>query len=171
MLFRSLVGNVEVRSRRGGNDLYPGGDSLDPAEQRPDERPLDVGSQSDDRARVPAVGPPVDRHDRRGGIVGMIDVAASVSGEGDLLSHRREPPKVPFGADEGTLRVLAFDAQDREAVRLDLQLAAEDGRGEVEPGIDRRERDRDLLLDVVDSKPLECPARSEERRVGKECRL
>ena len=105
---------------------------------------------------MPAVGAAVDRHRGARRIVGVIDVAAAVSGEGDLLSPRGQPPQIPFGADERALRVLTLDADDRQAVGLQIELAAE--QVAAKPRVDRRKRDRDLLLNVIDAQTFECPA-------------
>ena len=50
----------------------------------------------------------------------MIDVAAGETGEHQFLAQRGDPAALPKGADEGALRVLAFGAQDGQAVRPKL---------------------------------------------------
>src|SRR5207248_10876913 len=89
-------------------------------------------------------------------IVGVIDVASAISSEGDLLAPGGQPAQIPFGADERALCVLALDADDRQAVCLQIELAAE--QVAAKPRVDRRKRDRDLLLYVIDAQAFECPA-------------
>ena len=108
----------------------------------------------------------IEGHDRAGGIVGVVDVAAGIAGERHFLAPVRQPAQVPSRAGEGALRVLALDAQDRQAVRLELDSPAEDRRIEPEARIDRRQGDRDSLLDIVDPQALERPAGDRDVAVG-----
>ena len=55
------------------------------------------------------------------------------------------------------MRILPLDTRDSEAVALKFDPPAGDAVDE-EAGVDRWKRDRDLLLDIVDSKPFERPA-------------
>ena len=91
------------------------------------------------------------------GIVGMIDVAASICRQDHFLTPRGEAVQVPAYAGEGALGVLAVDAQDGEAVGLQLDISAGD-IAEAEAGVDCRERDRSLSLAVIDAQALESPA-------------
>src|SRR4029078_7212294 len=88
---------------------------------------------------------------------GMIDITAAVGGQGHFLAHRRQETPVPACTGEGALRILPLDTRDSEAVALKFAPPAGDAVDE-EAGVDRWKRDRDLLLDIVDSKPFERPA-------------
>ncbi len=94
----------------------------------------------------------------------MIDVAAAVGGQSDLLAPRGEPPEVPSRAGEGALRVLPVDADDRQAVGLQLEPAARPTSFDPEAGVDRWKGDRNLLLPIVGAQALERPAG--DRNVG-----
>src|SRR5262249_20296658 len=94
---------------------------------------------------------------------GMINVAANISREIELLAPGSEPAHVPLRAGERALAILPLDANDREAVGLDFDLAAKD-IANPDSGIDRRKRDRNLLLNVVDAETLERPG--SDRNVG-----
>src|SRR4029079_15480926 len=120
-------------------------DPLDAAERGPDERPFHVSGQSADGARVPAVGAAVDVDRRLFGVVGMVDIAAAVGGQRQLLAERRQEPAIPARAEEGALRILTLVADDRRAVAFELSLAAGDIL-EPESRVDRGQGDRDLLL-------------------------
>ena len=88
----------------------------------------------------------------------MIEIAAGISGQQELLSEGGEPPQVPARTDEGALGVLAVDPEDGEAVGLKLHIPADHRPIEAKAGVDRRQRDRNLLLHIVDAQALERPA-------------
>src|SRR5206468_358663 len=67
--------------------------------------------------------------------------------------------KIPPGAGKGALRVLALNPQDCQAVRLQLDLSAQNRIIEPEAGIDRRQRERNRFLNVIAALALKCPAR------------
>jgi len=66
-------------------------------------------------------------------VAGIVDVAARIAGESHLLAPVSQASQVPARAREGTLCVLAFDAEDREAVCLHFQRSAEHRRVKPEP--------------------------------------
>ena len=136
-----------------------------PPNSGPTKRPFEVGGERADGSRVPAIGPAVDRDRGAPDLVRVVDVASRVAGQGQFLAPSRQPPQVPLRAREGALRVLALDADDIEAVALDLQRAAEHVLL-AEAGVDRGKRDRDLLLPVVGAQPFERPAGDRDVAVG-----
>src|SRR4051795_12845435 len=87
----------------------------------------------------------------------MIDVTAAISSQSQFLAPGGQPPKIPFRAGESALRVLPLDANDRKAVRLDLQRSSEQVLFS-EARIDRGQSDRNFLLDIVRAQPFERPA-------------
>src|SRR3954454_4013271 len=96
----------------------------------------------------------------------MVEVAAAICGKGDFLAPRSQPPQVPPDAGESSLGILPVDPQDREAVRLEFRPTA----GNVvktKARIDRWQRDRDLLLAVVNAQALERPAGDGDVAVGR----
>src|SRR5205085_7588972 len=123
---RVLVGDVHVRGRRGEYKLNSRNDPLDSPEQRPDERPFDVGSEGPDCSTVPTVGSAINGDGRLLGTVGMIEVAATVGGENHLLAPRGKLPQIPAQARERALGILPLDTRDGEAVGLQLQVPAGD---------------------------------------------
>ena len=88
----------------------------------------------------------------------MVSVGTRECGKRDFLPHGRDLAQIPFGAGEGALGILAVDPQDGEAVGLDHDFPARDRAGQDEACVERRKRDWDLFLDIVDAQPLECPA-------------
>src|SRR3954466_8831410 len=98
---------------------------------------------------MPAIRTPIDCNRRLARFISVIDVAASVSGEVENLSPRRDPPQVPLHASEGALCILTVDPENGEAVRLDLNVATRD-LAEAETCVDGRKSERDFLLPVID---------------------
>ena len=152
-----LVRDVEVRRRRRQHELNARDQPLHAAKQRADERPLDVRGQSPDR-RGRASHPPPDRSARRArGIVRVIEVAAAISGQGELLAPWREAPQVPLRAGKGALRVLPVDAAGSPgcwpAARACRRRCRPCGSGRRLPAAQS-----ESLLFVVGAQALERPA-------------
>ena len=108
----------------------------------------------------------IDRHSRTHGIISVINVTAAVGRERQFLAPRRQAPQVPSRAGKGALRVLAFDPQDREAVRLELEPAAGDVV-HAEARVDRRAGQSELSsARLPDAQALERPAGDRDVGVG-----
>src|SRR6185369_10231958 len=81
---------------------------------------------------------------------------------------RSQATQIPLRTGKRALCVLALDTDDRQAVGLEFDFSAENLVAEPDPGIDRRQRDRDLLLDIVDPQALERPAGDRNVGIGRD---
>ena len=115
---------------------------------------------------MPSVSAAIQRDCCTCRIIGVVNVAASIAGEGQLLTPVGEGAHVPPCACERPLRVLSFETQDSQAVRLQLQRSTDKRGIQPEARVDRGQRDRHLLLDVVDPQPLERPTGDRDVAVG-----
>src|SRR5438270_9846602 len=95
----------------------------------------------------------------------MINIAAAVGCEDDLLAPGRQPPEVPLKAGEGALCILTFDTGDGEAVGLQLEVPTR-YIVKAEAGVDGRQCDWNLLLLVARTQPLEHPTGDRDVAVG-----
>ena len=140
-----LVGDVEIVGRRRQHQLDPRGQPLGTAPQRADQRPAQIRGERADPAELPAVLAAIDSDRGLRRFVGVIGIGAGQGGERQFLAHPGQAAQVPSGAGEGALRVLAVDAEDGEAVGLQLDLAAEQRVVEPEAGVDRRQGERECV--------------------------
>ena len=146
------VGGVSTSWTRGISRCMPPNSGAD-------QRPFDVGGERADPAEMPAVRAAIDRRPRSRRI---------------RRCDRRRRGQRRSGSAPGPMRVSRRRSQRALAKarcvswpstrRIDRLLACSStlppriGVVEPEPGVDRRQRDRDALLDVVDAQALERPA-------------
>ncbi len=100
----------------------------------------------------------ITRHRRRQHVAGIVDIAARVSREGDLLPPGGQLAQIPFGAGKGALGILALGPAQRERVDLELQGAAEQHVRDTPAIIDFRQRDRLQALVVAEAQRLHRPS-------------
>src|SRR5207237_4163199 len=121
------------------DDREARGQPLGAAEELADERPSEVRRDRTDEPAGPALLAAIADRLGQQRVAGMIDVAARISGEHQLLAERGDQAAVPARARKGALRVLALGADDAEAVRLQLDHAPRDRIGDPPAGVDRRQ--------------------------------
>src|SRR4249919_2683670 len=88
----------------------------------------------------------------------MISIGAREGSQGQLLAHPGQPAEVPTGTGEGALGVLPLDSQDRQAVGLKFDAAAQDRIIEPQACVDCWQGNGNSFLLVGASKALKGPA-------------
>src|SRR4029434_7157626 len=75
-----------------------------------------------------------------------------------FLAKPGEATQVPARAGKGTLRILAVDAENGQAIALQVHLCAHDGLIHAQARVNRWQGDRNAVLLVGAAKALESPA-------------
>ncbi len=130
----------------------------------PHKRPFDVDRRSGNAACCPAFGAAIGLRHRRIDIVCVVDIAAHQRGQRDQLAHPGQPLQIPLRPGKGALGVLPVIAQQRQAVGLKLQVAAQHRVRQPLAEINCGQGERHLSLICVQPQCLGRPAG--DRQIG-----